>query len=204
MMFTSLNAFLETAGYIGLFGAAFAESGLLIGFLFPGDSLLFTAGFLSSQGFLSLPLLIILTVSGAFLGDIAGYWFGKFVGPKLFHRKDSRLFHKDHLSRAQIFYARYGGKAIVLARFMPIVRTFAPILAGVGTMDYPTFLSYDALGALLWGAGLPLLGFFLGNAIPGIDAYLLPIILLIIFLSLLPGIIHILLEKKRRGQKNTP
>lgn len=193
-----LPAFLKTAGYIGFFGAAFAESGLLIGFLFPGDSLLFAASFLSSQGLFSLPLVIGLGVSGAFAGDITGYWFGKFVGPKLFRRKDSRLFHKEHLTQAQTFYESHGGKALVLARFMPIVRTFVPILAGVAKMHYPTFLLYNGIGAILWAASIPLLGFFLGSTIPGMESYVIPLVFVVILLSMLPGAIHLLLEKKKR------
>jgi len=196
-----LTPFLKTAGYIGFFGAAFAESGFLVGFLFPGDSLLFTAGFLSSQGFFSLPLIIGLGISGAFAGDITGYWFGKFVGPKLFRRKDSRFFHQYYLARAQAFYERHGGKALVFARFMPIVRTFVPILAGVAKMHYPTFLLYNGIGAFLWAAGIPILGFFLGSTIPGVEYYLIPLVLSVISLSMVPAIVHLLLEKKKRRDR---
>lgn len=191
MMF-DLVELIKTVGYLGLFGIIFAESGVLIGFFFPGDSLLFTAGFLASQGFLELPIVMIVCFVGAVLGDSFGYGFGAKVGPAIFKREDSIFFHKDHLERARRFYGRYGGKAIVLARFMPIVRTFAPILAGVGKMEYRHFLTYNLLGGVLWAIGLPLAGFFLGNIIPNVDRYLLPIILVIIFLSVLPGIIHVL------------
>ena len=182
---------IKTAGYLGLFGIVFAESGLLIGFFLPGDSLLFTAGFLASQGFLNIWYLMPLMFIGAFLGESFGYAFGYKVGPMLFTREESIFFHKDHLERAKVFYEKYGKKAIVIARFMPGIRTFAPILAGVGKMHYPSFMAYNLVGSLLWGVGMPLLGYFLGNTIPGVDKYLLPVILFIIFLSILPSLIHI-------------
>jgi len=193
-----LISLIKTIGYLGIFGIIFAESGLFIGFFFPGDSLLFTAGFLASQGFLNIWFLILLVFIGAVLGDNVGYAFGKKVGPMIFAREDSIIFHKDHLERARIFYEKYGKKTIILARFMPGIRTFAPILAGVGKMHYPIFLSYNIIGGFLWGAGLPLLGYYLGSTIPGIDQYLLPIILLIVFLSILPSLIHIWREKDER------
>lgn len=186
-----LISIIKTAGYLGLFGIVFAESGLLLGFFLPGDSLLFTAGFLASQGFLNIWYLMLLMFIGAVLGDNVGYAFGFKVGPMLFTREESIFFHKDHLESARIFYEKYGKKAIVLARFMPGVRTFAPILAGVGKMHYPIFMSYNLIGGFLWGIGMPLLGYFLGSTIPGVDKYLLPIVLLIIFISILPSLIHV-------------
>ncbi len=189
---------IKTAGYLGLFAIVFAESGLLIGFFLPGDSLLFTAGFLASQGFLDIWLLVVLVFVAAVLGDNVGYAFGFKVGPILFTREESILFHKDHLERARIFYEKYGKKAIILARFMPGIRTFAPILAGVGKMHYPDFMKYNLIGGLLWGVGMPLLGYFLGNTIPNVDRYLIPIIVFIIFLSVLPSIIHVWKEKEER------
>ena len=197
-MHLDLVSLIKTVGYVGVFGIVFAESGLFIGFFLPGDSLLFTAGFLASQGFLNIWILSLLVFIGAVLGDNVGYSFGYKVGPLIFKREDSIFFHKNHLERARVFYERHGPKAIVLARFMPGIRTFAPILAGVGKMHYPTFLSYNLIGGFLWGIGLPLLGYYLGSTIPGIDQYLIPIILLIIFLSILPGFIHIWREKEER------
>lgn len=193
-----LISLIKTFGYLGLFGIVFAESGLFVGFFLPGDSLLFTAGFLASQGFLNIWILCLLTFVGAVLGDNVGYAFGHKVGPMIFKKEDSILFHKDHLERARIFYEKHGPKALVLARFMPGIRTFAPILAGVGKMDYRNFLSFNAIGGFLWGVCLPLLGYYLGSTIPGIDQYLLPIILLIIFLSILPSLVHIWREKDER------
>ena len=193
-----LISLIKTFGYLGLFAVVFAESGLFVGFFLPGDSLLFTAGFLASQGFLNIWILCLLTFIAATLGDNVGYAFGYKVGPMIFKREDSILFHKDHLERARIFYKKHGKKAIILARFMPGIRTFASILAGTAKMDYPTFLSFNAIGGFLWGVCLPLLGYFLGSAIPGIDQYLFPIILLIIFLSILPSLIHIWKNKAER------
>lgn len=188
----NLVSFIKAAGYLGVFGIVFAESGLLIGFFLPGDSLLFTAGFLASQGVLNIWVLMFLVFVGAVLGDNVGYAFGYRLGPKIFKKEDSVFFHKDNLEKARIFYEKYGKKAIVLARFMPGIRTFAPILAGVGRMNYSVFFAYNMIGGFLWGVGLPFVGYYLGSVIPDIDKYLLPIILLIIFLSVLPTIMHIL------------
>ena len=185
-------------GYLGITVVIFAETGLLIGFFLPGDSLLFTAGFLASQGIFHIVYLIVLCAVAAVVGDGVGYAFGVRIGPKLFTRKDSLLFHRDHVERARQFYERHGPKAIVLARFVPVARTFVPILAGVGQMRYAKFLAYNIVGAGLWAVGIPLLGYFLGRTIPGIDQYLLPIILLIILLSVSPGIVHVIRNREDR------
>ena len=190
---------IKTVGYLGLFGIIFAESGLFVGFFFPGDSLLFTAGFLASQGYMNFWVLILVTFLGAVLGVNAGYAFGYRLGPKIFKKEDSLLFHKDHLEKTRLFYERHGGKAMILARFMPIVRTFAPIMAGVGRMHYPTFLFYNIIGGILWAIGVTALGFLLGNVVPDADRYLLPIIALIIVVSTAPGVFHILKDKERRA-----
>lgn len=195
-----LVALIKAAGYFGLFGIIFAESGLFIGFFFPGDSLLFTAGFLASQGFLRIDVLIVTVFIAAVLGDSFGYAFGRKVGPAIFKKEDSLLFHKNHLERARLFYERHGGKTVVLARFVPIVRTFAPILAGVGRMRYATFLFYNLVGGACWAVGVSFLGYYLGRIVPGIEQFLLPIILLIIFLSVLPNLIHLLRHKDDRQQ----
>lgn len=189
---------IKAVGYAGLFGIVFAESGLFVGFFLPGDSLLFTAGFLASQGFLDVKTLMLITFLGAILGDSFGYAFGKKVGPMIFKKEDSLFFHKDHLERARRFYEKYGGKTLILARFMPIVRTFAPILAGVGRMRYSTFLVYNVVGGFLWSVGVTWLGYYLGNTIPGVDRYLIPIILFIIFLSVSPEIWHIIRYREHR------
>lgn len=173
-------------GYLGVAGAVFAESGLFFGFFLPGDSLLFAAGFLASQGTFGILPLIFLTAIAAVAGDSVGYWFGRKIGPRIFTKKDSFWFHHDRVEDAHRFFEKYGAKSIILARFIPAVRTFTPIIAGVGGMQYGRFLSYNVIGGVLWGIGIPLAGYFLGSAVPGIDAYLIPIIGLIILLSILP------------------
>ncbi|MDP9368985.1 MAG: VTT domain-containing protein [Chloroflexota bacterium] len=186
-----LESLIRTAGYLGLFGIIFAETGLLIGFFLPGDSLLFTAGFLASQDYLNIWLLVTVCFVAAVSGDAVGYAFGNRVGRRLFQRPESRLFRPEYLRRAELFFEQHGGKAIILARFMPIVRTFVPIIAGVGAMRYPRFAAFNVIGALLWAVGLPIAGYFLGKSIPNVDRYLLPIILLIIVVSIAPTAIHV-------------
>jgi membrane-associated protein len=184
-----LVSLITWAGYIGIFIIIFAECGVLLGIFLPGDSLLFTAGFLASQGKLDIALLMLICFAGAVLGDNFGYAFGRRAGPAIFKKEDSIFFHKKHLERAARFYDAHGGKTIILARFMPIIRTFAPILAGVGRMNYKVFIIYNLVGGALWAIGLTGLGYFLGSTIPGVDRYLFPIVLLIIIVSMLPGII---------------
>lgn len=193
-----IPALVQTAGYIGLFAIIFAESGLFFGFFFPGDSLLFTAGLFASQGVFNISFLVVLVALGAILGDSVGYWFGAKVGPKIFTRKDSFFFHKKNVLRAHDFYVQYGSKAIVLARFVPVVRTFTPILAGVGMMPYATFLRFNVIGGLLWGAGVTLLGYFLGTAIPDAEHYLLPLVLGIIVISFLPIVFEVIKSRQRK------
>jgi len=188
------------ASYIILFSIVFAESGLLIGFFLPGDSVLFTAGFLASKGFMSIYILTPLCFIAAILGDSVGYAFGHKVGRRLFHKEDSIFFHKDNLLKAEAFYEKYGGKTIIIARFLPVIRTFAPIVAGIGNMRYPAFLFYNIIGAVLWAIGLTLAGFFLGSLIPDVDRYLLPIIGAIVLLSIAPTALHILKDPENRRQ----
>ncbi len=173
-------------GYIGLFALVFAESGLLFGVFLPGDSVLFSVGLLASQGSLDIKILVPLIITAAILGDSVGYWFGAKVGPKLFEREDSRIFKKKYLEETKGYFDTYGPLILILARFIPAARTFAPILAGVGRMKYSEFLRYNIIGGILWGAGVTLLGYYLGSYIPGIDQYLYPIIGLIILVSALP------------------
>lgn len=178
---------IRAVGYVGLFAIVFAETGLLVGFFLPGDSLLFTAGFLASQGALDIRLLILVTFAAAVIGDTVGYAFGHRVGRALYQREESFFFRRSHLLRTEQLFARHGGKVIVLARVMPLARTFAPVIAGVGAMHYRRFLFYNIAGGLLWTAGLSLMGYFLGATIPGADRYLIPIVLLVIALSVAPG-----------------
>lgn len=193
----NLSEFIVTIGYIGLFAVIFAETGLFLGFFLPGDSLLFVAGLLASGGVLSLPALLMIVFTAAVLGNVVGYMFGLRMGASLFKREDSLLFKKSHVQKAEDFFNRYGAKTIVLARFMPIVRTFAPILAGVGRMNFREFFFYNVIGGFLWSFGLLLGGFFLGQAVPDVDRYILPIVIVIIILSFLPGVLKYRQEKKR-------
>lgn len=185
---SNLPKLIETIGLLGVFFIIFAETGLFFGFFFPGDSLLFTAGILASKGLFNLPLLVFLCFLGSFLGNQVGYIFGKKVGRRIFNKEDSFWFHKDHLMRAENFYEEHGKKTIILARFVPIIRTFAPIVAGVGKMNFQTFTFYNLLGGFIWTAGLTSAGYFLGNLIPDVDRYLLPIVAAIIIISFLPTV----------------
>jgi membrane-associated protein len=185
-------------GLIGIFGVVFAESGLFFGFFLPGDSLLFTAGLLASQGYFSISLLVLGAMICAILGDSVGYAFGKKVGPALFSREDSLLFKKQHAIKARDFYEKYGVKTIILARFIPIIRTFAPIVAGIGDMKYRTFITYNVIGGVLWVSSMTLLGYFLGSTVPGIDKYIHYIIIGIIFVSFIPVFIEVIKAYKEK------
>jgi membrane-associated protein len=189
-----LKSFIETVGYIGVTLIVYAESGLLVGFFLPGDSLLFTAGFLASQGVFNIYLLCALCFIAAVTGDATGYWFGHKVGRRLFEREDSRLFKKKYLIRAEEFFQKQGGKAIFLARFIPVVRTFTPIIAGAASMRYSYFAMWNITGALAWAVGITVAGYLLGSQIPDIDKYLLPIIAVIIVVSVAPGAWHVFKE----------
>ena len=190
-----LPILIKTIGYLGVFFIIFAESGLFFGFFLPGDTLLFTAGLLASQGYFNIALLVLLIVLAAVLGDQIGYFFGKKVGPKIFTRDESFYFKKRYITDAENFYKKHGKKTIILARFIPVIRNFVPILAGVGKMHYKTFVTYNIIGGLLWGAGITLSGYFLGQKIPGIDRYLIPILLLIIFVPMLPTFFSFIYNK---------
>jgi membrane-associated protein len=197
---------IEKVGFFGIFAIVFAESGLLFGFFLPGDSLLFTAGFIASGPDLSelglpadlkfplIPLLIGVAVS-AIAGDQVGYLFGRRVGPALFNRPSSRLFKQENVVKAQAFFDKYGAKTIVLARFVPIVRTFAPIVAGVSHMKYRTFVTYNVVGGLLWGVGVTLLGYFLGQ-VDAVEENLELAVLAIVAISLLPMVVEILRARR--------
>lgn len=195
-------------GIFAVLFVIFAESGLLIGFFLPGDSLLFTSGAFYATGILpgnvpiNIHLFAFLLFLAAVLGDTVGYWFGRKAGPRVFKKPDARIFRQSHIQNAQKFYEKHGGKTIILARFMPVIRTFAPIVAGVGKMSYPRFLSFNLVGGFLWTYGLTYLGYFAGKAIMAagieIDYIILPIVILIIIVSILPPAIQILKDKKNR------
>ena len=189
----------QAGGYIGLTAIIFSETGLLIGFFLPGDSLLVTAGLLSSQPQfgLNMWLLGVLLTLAAIIGNTVGYAIGWYTGPRLFTRDDSLLFKKKHLYQAQTFYEKHGGKTLVIARFMPIVRTFVPVVAGLAKMNMRSYTAYNVLGAMLWIWLMLFIGYFLGRYIPGIEHHITKVILVVIFLSLLPGIISWQRERKR-------
>ncbi len=185
-------------GYVVLVIIVFAETGLLAGFFLPGDSLLVTAGLLCAvEGTLNIWILLGLLCLAAILGDTTGYWIGHLIGPRIFNRENSFFFNKNHLARTQKFYEKYGAKTIVIARFVPIVRTFAPTVAGVGRMHYPKFLFYNVAGGVGWVASMILGGFFLGRSIPHIEKQIHWVILIVIVISFLP-ILKEWLDSRRR------
>ena len=181
------DALIRWGGYSALALIVFAETGLLAGFFLPGDSLLVTAGLLAAvDGVLNIWALAGLLVVAAIAGDSTGYAIGYHLGPRIFSRENSRFFHKDHLRRTQRFYEKYGAKTIVIARFVPIVRTFAPTVAGVGKMRYRTFLAYNVIGGIGWVLSMTLSGYFLGHSVPDIERHVHWVILIVIALSFIP------------------
>ena len=190
---------LETFGTLGLFAIIFAESGLLFGFFLPGDSMLFTAGLLASNGFSNLPLLCAGCFVAAVAGDQVGYVIGRRAGPALFRRPDSRFFHKRNVERARAYFEEHGSKTIILARFIPVIRTFVPVVAGVGEMEYRRFVTFNLVGGFIWAVGLTVVGFALGESIPNVDRYLLPMVLLIGAVSFVP-VIRELWKMQRQGR----
>ncbi len=186
-------------GHFALWAIVFAESGLFFGFFLPGDSLLVTAGVLAAPAvhILDIRLLVIGCFIAAVLGDSVGYWTGYKFGQRLSTQKDSWFFRKKHLVSAQKFYDKHGKKTIVLARFLPIVRTFAPIVAGMAEMNYRSFLTYNLVGGFVWTVGMTVLGYTLGSAVQDVDKYLLPVILGVIVVSLLPSIVHLYQESRQ-------
>jgi membrane-associated protein len=190
---------IRSFGTIGLFLIIFAESGLLIGFFLPGDSLLFTAGLVAARGDLNIAVILVGCFVAAVLGDQVGYAFGRKVGPSIFSKPNSKLFKQEYVQRADQFFEEHGPKTILLARFVPVVRTFAPILAGVGSMKYRTFLVYNLIGGFVWAIGVTSLGYLLGDQIgeDNIDKYLLPIIFVIIVISVLPAVFVVLRPRRK-------
>lgn len=196
-----IEALITLVSVPGIAAIIFAESGLLIGFFLPGDSLLFTAGFLVQSDIIrfNIHLLVLILFIAAVLGDNVGYTFGRKFGRKLFERKNSVLFHSDNLRRAEAFYEKHGPKTIVIARFVPVVRTFAPIVAGISNMHYKTFFAYNIIGGLLWAAGLTYLGYAAGDVIERYGINIEYVILGIIFISVAPPLVHVLREKSTRN-----
>ncbi|ROT33748.1 DedA family protein [Micromonospora sp. HM5-17] len=197
---------ISTFGLLGILAIVFAESGLLIGFFLPGDSLLFTAGLLTADGeYITYPLWLVclLVTIAAIAGDQVGYAFGKKVGPALFRRPNSRLFKQENLVKAHEFFEKYGARSVVLARFVPIVRTFTPIVAGVSAMRYRTFVVYNIIGGFLWGTGVTVLGYFLGQ-IPIVKDHIELILVGIVALSVIPIVIELLRNRSAAKRGTTP
>jgi len=194
-----LPTLVQAAGYIGLITIIFVETGFFFGFFLPGDSLLVTAGLLIATGLdMNVYLLGALLNVAAVAGDALNYWVGRVTGPRIFVRDESFFFKRKHVERAHEFYVRHGAKTIFLARFMPIIRTFAPLVAGVARMEYRTFALYNILGGTAWIWSMLFTGYFLGRYVPGIDRYIELVIIVVIFLSILPGIIGWWRERRRQ------
>lgn len=196
---------ISTFGLAGLLLVIFAECGLLIGFFLPGDSLLFTAGLLVSQGVFRLPLwtLLVLVPVAAVAGNLVGYWIGRRAGPVIFDRPESRLFKREYVERSHAFFDRYGPFTVLLARFVPIVRTFATVMAGASRMRYATYAAYSLLGGVLWGAGVTTLGYYLGR-IAFIRNHVEAILVAIVLLSVLPVVVELLRARRRAGRVAVP
>ena len=190
---------IRMGGLVGLVAVVFAETGLMIGFFLPGDSLLVTAGLFAAKGDLNIVWLNLCLMAAAIVGDATGYWIGRRAGQALYSRPDSFLFRRQHLIKTHEFYERHGGKTIVIARFVPIIRTFAPVVAGAAEMGYRRFAIYNIAGGIGWVASTTLTGYFLGRAVPDIDKQIHLVVAIVIFLSLLPGIISIVREKLKKS-----
>ncbi len=198
-MHFDLVEIIKTVSYPGIFAIVFAESGLFFGFFLPGDSLLLTAGLLASQNFLNIYVLIPGIFTAAVLGDNVGYWFGNKVGPPIFNRPNSRFFRRQNLLKAKEFYDKHGAITITAARFMPFIRTFAPIVAGAVSMDYRVFFVFNLLGGVLWGIGVTLIGYLIGyffGQVEGLDKYFTVLVLVVIFVSALPAMMHVWKENR--------
>jgi membrane-associated protein len=199
----SLDALIRSGGYALLTAIVFTETGLLIGFFLPGDSLLITAGLVAAAGALDIWWLCALLGAAAIVGDSVGYAIGARIGPRLFTREKSRLFNPRHVVRTREFYARYGAKTIVIARFVPIIRTFAPVVAGVGQMTYRRFLAYNVVGGLAWVFSMTWAGYLLGNTVPNIDRHVHLVVIVVIVLSVIPIAVEILRERRRQSAPST-
>lgn len=194
---------IRTVGYVGLFGIIFAETGLLAGFFLPGDSLLVTAGLFAAKGDLNIYFLNLLLIPAAVIGDAVGYWIGHKSGPLLFKKEQSFFFRKDYLIKTKNFYDKYGGITIILARFMPIIRTFAPTVAGIAQMRYFDFFKYNVFGGILWVLSMTLTGYFLGSVIPNIEKHIEKVIVIVVLLSISPAI-YKYISYKIKNRKKSP
>ena len=201
---SNLPELVQWAGLFGLAAIVFSETGLLIGVFLPGDSLLVTAGLLAARGYLNVYHLAPLLTLAAICGNSLGYFIGKSTGPRIFNRENSIFFNKKHAMRAHKFYEKHGRKTIVLAQFMPIIRTFAPVIAGVGGMEFRTFITFNVLGAFIWVWSMVGIGYFLGSYIPGIDQHIEIVVVIVVFISILPGIISGYRARRAQRSANTP
>lgn len=199
----SLPDLIRWGGLVGLALILFAETGLFIGFFLPGDSLLVTAGLFAARGDLPLIKLLLTATTAAILGHAFGYWFGQKAGEHLYARPDSRFFKRKHLQDTQKFYEKHGAKTIVLSRFVPIIRTFAPIVAGVAHMSYKRFMIYNVVGGVGWVIGMCLLGYFLGRRIPGVEKHIDIVIVIVVVVSLIPVAIHAYRERARSAAETS-
>jgi len=195
---SNLPELVQWAGIFGIAAIIFSETGLLVGVFLPGDSLLVTAGLFAAKGYLNIFALVPTLTIAAICGNSVGYFIGHSTGPRIFNRESSLFFNKKHAIRAHEFYEKYGRKTIVLAQFMPVIRTFAPVVAGVGGMKFRTFITFNVLGAVLWIWSMTAIGFFLGSYIPGIDQHIEIVVIVVVFISLLPGIISWYRGKRAR------
>lgn len=193
----SLIEAILSASYLGIFLIVFAETGLLVGFFLPGDSLLIAAGLLAAGGKLNLGGIMAAVVVGAILGNTAGYFIGQRFGPAVFSNQNSRFFKPEYVVEAQKFFVKYGALAVILARFVPIVRTLVPTLAGVSRMPFMLYTLYNIIGALLWGVGLTALAYYLGQLIPDLDKYILLIVAVVLVVSVIPIVLKFLQARKR-------
>lgn len=199
---SDLHTLVQWAGLFGLTAIIFSETGLLVGVFLPGDSLLVTAGLLAAGGYLNVYQLAPVLTLAAICGNSLGYFIGHSTGPRIFNRENSFFFNKKHAMRAHEFYARHGRKTIVLAQFMPIIRTFAPVIAGVGQMKFREFITFNIIGAIAWVWSMLSIGYFLGRYIPGIDQHIEIVVVIVVFISILPGLISAL--KARRAKRLPP
>ena len=199
----SLDALIRWGGYVVLTAIVFTETGLLVGFFLPGDSLLITAGLVAATGGLDIWWLNLLLIAAAVSGDSVGYAIGARIGPRLFTREKSWLFNPRHVVRTREFYARHGAKTIVIARFVPIVRTFAPVVAGVGQMSYRRFLVYNVAGGIGWVVSMTWAGYLLGSVVPNIDRHIHIVVIIVIVLSVIPIAVEVLRERRRQSTPST-
>ena len=190
----------QTGGLLLIALIIFAESGMMVGFFFPGDTLLLSAGILAAAGQLSVVWAIIVIAIAAIAGDNTGYHIGRKLGPRLFQKEDSIIFRHDYIMKAEWFYEKYGTKTMLLAHFVPVVRSFAPVTAGAGKMDYKQFVIFDAIGDIVWAISVTLFGYFVGSKVPGIQKYVDPILVGIVLVTLVPTIYHALKDPKIRAK----